>query len=242
MIMGILFFGSVIVSHTYLARPIPLWTLASMIVIVGFLAAATVLTRSEWLHKTVLLFYVIAPFLCLLWGIFLLWNRYVFATDILLLTTFYTLTMLGVGVGYHRMLTHHGFDASTPIRFLWIVLGIMSFNGTPLFWAATHIKHHAHSDDEGDPHSPLHGFWHAHFGWLFSLCKTEAKAEEFAPHLLQDHVVIFANNTAGIWMLLSLLIPFLIGGWTGLLCTYLPHEPCRMEHQFHLSLFWQTYV
>ena len=217
MIMGILFFGSVIVSHTYLARPIPLWTLASMIVIVGFLAAATVLTRSEWLHKTVLLFYVIAPFLCLLWGIFLLWNRYVFATDILLLTTFYTLTMLGVGVGYHRMLTHHGFDASTPIRFLWIVLGIMSFNGTPLFWAATHIKHHAHSDDEGDPHSPLHGFWHAHFGWLFSLCKTEAKAEEFAPHLLQDHVVIFANNTAGIWMLLSLLIPFLIGGWTGLL-------------------------
>src|SRR3989338_8996014 len=206
MIMGILFFGSVIVSHTYLARPIPLWTLASMIVIVGFLAAATVLTRSEWLHKTVLLFYVIAPFLCLLWGIFLLWNRYVFATDILLLTTFYTLTMLGVGVGYHRMLTHNGFDASTPIRFLWIVLGIMSFNGTPLFWAATHIKHHAHSDDEGDPHSTLNGFWHEHFGWLFSLCKTEAKAEEFAPHLLQDHVVIFANNTAGIWMLLSLLI------------------------------------
>ena len=217
LVMGILFFGTVFVSHIYLSRSIPVWALMSMIVIVGFLAAATVLTRSEWLHKTVLLFYVIVPFLCLLWGIILLWNRYVFATDIILLITFYTLTMLGVGVGYHRMLTHHGFDASPLVRFFWIVLGIMSFNGTPLFWAATHIKHHAHSDDEDDPHSPLHGFWHAHFGWLYSLCTTEVKAEEYAPHLLQDRVVVFANQTAGIWMLLSLLISFLIGGWTGLL-------------------------
>lgn len=216
-IMGILFFGSVFVSHAYLSRPIPLWALSSMVIVVGFLATATVFSRTEWLHKTVLLFYVTIPFLCLLWGIVLLWNRYVFASDIALLIAFYALTMLGVGVGYHRMLTHHGFDASPPVRFLWLVLGIMSFNGTPLFWAATHIKHHAYSDDEGDPHSPLHGFWHAHMGWLYSLCKTEVKAQAFAPHLLKDRVVVLANKTSGIWMLLSLLIPFLIGGWTGLL-------------------------
>src|SRR5262249_58181955 len=38
----------------------------------------------------------------------------------------------------------------------------------PIWWAAHHRQHHAHSDGAGDVHSPeTSGFLHAHIGWLF---------------------------------------------------------------------------
>jgi hypothetical protein len=90
----------------------------------------------------------------------------------------------------------------------------MAFEGKPTDWAATHIKHHAHSDDEGDPHSPLEGFWHAHFGWLFSK-KNFPDVQMYAPHLLADPVVQFVDRLTPLWMLGGLLLPAAIGGWTG---------------------------
>ena len=33
-------------------------------------------------------------------------------------------------------------------------------------WVANHRKHHAHSDQEGDPHSPHDGPWWSHIFWL----------------------------------------------------------------------------
>jgi hypothetical protein len=92
----------------------------------------------------------------------------------------------------------------------------MALEGSPDIWAATHLKHHAHSDQEDDPHSPLDGFWHAHFGWLFSLRNFPA-VREYTPHLLEDRLVQFISRSAPLWVLLSLLLPALLGGWTGFL-------------------------
>src|ERR687896_724416 len=58
-------------------------------------------------------------------------------------------------------------------------IGSMAVQGPVMAWVADHRKHHAHADEEGDPHSPhvghgdgvsgvLRGLWHAHTGWLFS--------------------------------------------------------------------------
>jgi fatty-acid desaturase len=76
-------------------------------------------------------------------------------------------TVLGLGntVGYHRMLTHRAFFAVSPVRTVLILLGA-THSGSPVFWAGLHRFHHARSDTDEDPHSPLNGFWRGHTGWL----------------------------------------------------------------------------
>ena len=166
-------------------------------------------------HKIGILTVVLVPLIAVFAAIVLLWNRYVFASDMVLLIIFYVVTQLGITIGFHRMLTHQGFQTYAPIRAFFLILGTMAFDGQPDEWAATHIRHHAHSDEEHDPHSPLEGFWHAHFGWLFSIDNFE-DAKEYAPHLLEDPVVKFVSKTEPFWWFVSLFLPYYFGGWTGL--------------------------
>lgn len=198
---------------------------------------------TEGIHKARITLLVVGPLLGAGVAVALLWNRYVFPGDLLLFSMFYVCTALGITVGYHRMLTHRGFEAHPLIRALFLILGCMAFEGAPDIWAATHIKHHAHSDADGDPHSPLEGFWHAHFGWLFSL-KSFPQVAEYAPHLLQDRTVQYVSRTAFLWIGLSLLLPFLLGGFTGFVWggarAYLPREPHHLERELRLSLLWET--
>ena len=168
-------------------------------------------------YKAAVLALVVLPLLAVLAAIVLLWNRYVFLTDIFLLAGLYTITMLGETVGYHRMLTHQSFAAPAWVRACFLIAGAMSFTGDPLTWAGTHLKHHAHSDDDDDPHSPLKGFWHAHLGWLFNQKSFCSPTKVYAARLLEDPVAMFVHRTRFFWLGLSLLIPFAIGGWTGLL-------------------------
>ena len=167
-------------------------------------------------YKLVILGYVLFPFLGVIAAIVLLWNRYVFPTDIALLVVFQCIGALGITIGYHRMLTHESFKTSPVLRAFFIICGCMAVEGAPITWVATHIKHHAFSDDEEDPHSPLKSFWHAHMGWLFSE-QSFADPKEYAPHLLKDPLLVAIDRVYPLWIALALLIPFLIGGWTGLL-------------------------
>lgn len=161
------------------------------------------------------LFIVVVPLLGFLAAVILLWNRYVFASDLILLGVLYVVLSLGITIGYHRMLTHDGFKAPDWIRALFLIAGAMAWEGAPIMWASTHVKHHAHSDEEDDPHTPLHGFWYAHCGWLFGK-QNFPSPEVYAPHLLKDPLVVFINRYTLLWMALALVIPFAIGGWTGL--------------------------
>jgi stearoyl-CoA desaturase (delta-9 desaturase) len=113
------------------------------------------------------------------------------------------------------MLTHRSFQPHPVVKFIFLVLGSMAVEGPALEWAATHIKHHAHSDREGDPHSPVEGFWHAHMGWMFN--RSFADPNVYCRNLVKDPIVIFVSRTFIFWVILSLAIPFAIGGWTGLL-------------------------
>ena len=157
---------------------------------------------------------VILPIVGLVAAVVLLWNRYVFATDIALLAGLYVVSTLGITVGFHRMLTHNGFKSSGLVRAMFLIFGCWAVEGPPDMWAAVHIKHHAHSDEDDDPHSPLHGFWHAHVGWLFDYYQHVDNYRAFLP---KDPVTVFISRTYVVWTALGLLIPFMIGGWTGLL-------------------------
>src|SRR5215467_2531591 len=139
---------------------------------------------------------VVIPFLATLTAIVLLWNSLVDIGDLAIAAVMYLLTAVGITVGFHRLLTHRSFQTSKPLEYTFAVLGTMAVQGPVLSWVADHRKHHAHTDEEGDPHSPhvspdggvrgvFAGLWHAHTGWLMS---TQGRAEwkRFAPDLYED--------------------------------------------------------
>ena len=109
------------------------------------------MTRST---KLVNLGAVVVPFLATLAAIALFWNSVVSATDLAILAVMYLLTATGITVGYHRLLTHRSFRTHKPTEYLFATLGSMAVQGSVIAWVADHRKHHAHTDVEGDPHSP----------------------------------------------------------------------------------------
>jgi len=186
------------------------------------------------------------PFLGLLAAILLSWGGGVGWTDLLLLSAFYCVTLLGITIGFHRMFTHRALQGGPALRFVLGVAGSMAAQGSVLEWCAVHRQHHKHSDRHGDPHSPhlhrsgwcgmLRGMWHSHLGWLFS---ADAGATQAAvPDLLADPVLRFVDRFFWLWMLTGWAIPAIVAGlllrswtaalsgfiWGGLVRTFLLHH------------------
>ena len=160
---------------------------------------------------------VIVPFVAVLAAIPLLWNSLVGWTDLAIMVGVYLATAFGITIGYHRLLTHRAFETYRPNKYLFAVLGSMAVQGPVIGWVADHRKHHAHTDEEGDPHSPhvgegsgLRGLYHAHVGWLFEENGT-ADARRYAPELLEDPGMRFVSRHFLWWVVLGLAIPFGLG-------------------------------
>jgi stearoyl-CoA desaturase (delta-9 desaturase) len=164
---------------------------------------------------------VVVPFVATLAAIVLLWNRLVNARDLEIAAVMYLLTAIGITVGFHRLLTHRSFQTSKPTEYTFAVLGSMAVQGPTISWVADHRKHHAHTDEEGDPHSPhvghdggvrgvFAGLWHAHSGWLMS---TQGRADwkRYAADLYEDRGMRTISRQFVPLVLASLLIPALAG-------------------------------
>lgn len=157
----------------------------------------------------------LGPLGATLGALVLAWNRLVTWREVSLLVGMYFLTGIGLTVGYHRMLTHHSFRAYPAVRFCLLALGCMAGHTDPIRWAAIHVQHHARSDDEGDPHSPLAGLFHAHFGWIYA--GIDPQPTLYAKWLLKDPLARFFERTFLLWVALGFIIPFALDGWQGLL-------------------------
>jgi stearoyl-CoA desaturase (Delta-9 desaturase) len=164
-------------------------------------------------EQLIMLLVILAPFIATLYAIVHFWQHGVTWKEIVLMLGFYWITGIGVTIGYHRMLTHRSFQAHPAVRFLFLMLGGMAFEGTPQSWAALHLMHHKHSDGEKDPHSPLDGFWHAHVGWL--TCSFEESRWQYGRWMDEDKLIQFFNKTSILWMAVRLGIPYLVDGWNG---------------------------
>src|ERR1043165_4234514 len=75
---------------------------------------------------------------------------------------------LGVGMGFHRLLTHRGYKTPKLVEYFLTVCGTLALEGGPIYWVVTHRIHHAHADAPGDPHTPRDGGWWSHIGWILS--------------------------------------------------------------------------
>lgn len=130
------------------------------------------------------------------------------------------LIMLGATVGYHRMLVHRSFEAHPVVRAFFLMLGSMAMQGPAITWASIHRKHHAFSDDEGDPHSPnIDTFVHSHFEWMMEMSFDDVYTirEKYGKPFEKDSMAVFFDKTFYLWVAVGLLIPFALGGWNGLL-------------------------
>ncbi|MBN8867108.1 MAG: fatty acid desaturase [Solirubrobacterales bacterium] len=173
------------------------------------------------LDKVVNLFAVVIPFLATIAAIILFWNKIVTAADLVILVVMYLITALGITVGFHRLLTHRSFQTFKPIEYLFAILGSMAVQGPVNTWVADHRKHHAHTDQEGDPHSPhvghdggvkgvLAGLFHAHVGWTFT-DHGKADQQKYARDLYEDRGMRFISDWFVLWVVLGLLIPAFLG-------------------------------
>jgi stearoyl-CoA desaturase (delta-9 desaturase) len=180
-------------------------------------------------------------------AIALLWGDFVGPVDLTILVVGYLLAMLGVTVGWHRLLTHGAFRTSRPVRYAFAVLGTLAVQGSVIDWVADHRKHHAHADEDGDPHSPygygdgfvasVKGLWHAHVGWLFEY-GHRTDGERYAPDLTEDRGMVIIDRLFPAIVALGLLVPaglgYLVTGtaegaltgfvWGGLVRVFLGHH------------------
>ncbi len=165
---------------------------------------------------------VIVPFVAFLAALPLVWNSYVGWTDLAIMAGLYGSCAFGITIGYHRLLTHRAFETYRPLKYLFAVLGSMAVQGPVIGWVADHRKHHAHTDEEGDPHSPhvghgsgLKGLYYAHVGWLFN-SQGGASPKRYARELLEDRGMRLISRNF-LWLVaLGLALPFFLGlGITG---------------------------
>ena len=172
----------------------------------------------------------------------LLWIYRDISIQIIFISIFmYCLTMLGITVGFHRYFSHGSFQTNNFIRIILGILGSMAVQGSVIHWVSAHRRHHAYTDKQGDPHSPhldggIKGLWYAHIGWMFDSKVTNFTV--FANDLLRDKTIVKIDKMYLYWILLSLLIPAVLGGlltstltgiwqgflWGGLVRIFLAHH------------------
>ncbi|MCA8984976.1 MAG: fatty acid desaturase [Planctomycetaceae bacterium] len=101
----------------------------------------------------------------------------------------YLFTSLGIGAGYHRLLTHRGFRCARWLEHCLATLGVCSLQDSPARWVLVHRLHHQHSDKQPDPHTPrVTAFW-AHMGWLFvdnRELSSPATYDRYVRDIMQD--------------------------------------------------------
>jgi fatty-acid desaturase len=129
----------------------------------------------------------------------------------------YVFGILGVGVGFHRLLAHRSFTCPRWLERIFVILGVCGLQGTPAQWVAVHRRHHAHSDDQLDPHSPRVGVFWSHTGWLLFKdgdLSRRSLHERYAKDILRDSLC--ARLERGPWLgivLIASWLTFLLGGF-----------------------------
>jgi stearoyl-CoA desaturase (delta-9 desaturase) len=146
--------------------------------------------------------------------------------SILLTALFFTLSSIGLGIGFHRHYTHHAFKTSQAGKMVLGIMGTWTMQGTITSWVADHRRHHRFADQQFDPHSPwaddngpitnrFAGWFHAHMGWKFK--STVSDEKRYVPDLLKDPVAVFLTRYYWPVAISGYLLPgalgLMYGGW-----------------------------
>jgi stearoyl-CoA desaturase (delta-9 desaturase) len=134
---------------------------------------------------------------------------------------FYTITGLGLTLGYHRLFAHRGYEVPKWLEHVIAIAGYLAIQRGPIFWVAMHRLHHRYSDIPGrDPHTPREGLLHVHFGWHQRRRRDVWDAEiyrKLTPDLLHDPLYRFLDNERRDYLTYFgiLIVSYLAGGVVG---------------------------
>jgi stearoyl-CoA desaturase (delta-9 desaturase) len=149
--------------------------------------------------------------------------------DLVLLIVAYTVSIVAVEVGYHRMVVHRAFKTHAVTRAILAGLGSTGAIGPIGWWTANHRRHHEFTDVVGDPHlsgsdikGKLRGFWHSHAGWLMDQTSIATDPVRYATDVYKDPVLLAVHRLYFPLVLAGLVVPGLAGGllhasWQGVL-------------------------
>jgi stearoyl-CoA desaturase (delta-9 desaturase) len=127
---------------------------------------------------------------------------------------------LGVGMGFHRLLTHRGYKTPKLVEYFLTLCGTLTLEGGAINWVATHRIHHAYTDAPGDPHTPRDGGWWAHIGWMLkgtAQMHEPEVLERYAPDLTKDRFHVFFNRFFWLPLVVLAIALLLLGGWSYLM-------------------------
>ena len=192
--------------------------------------------------------FIVVPFLAVLAAVPLAWGWGLGWSDIAVLVIFYTLSGLGITVGFHRHFTHGSFKAKRPLKIALALAGSTALEMGVIDWVATHRRHHKFSDKEGDPHSPWRfggdwkaltkGFVWSHCGWLFDRGRTNP--QKYCPDLVADRDIRTISKLFPLVATGSLAAPALLGGlltmsWQGAVTGFFWGSLVRISLLHHVT-------
>jgi fatty-acid desaturase len=123
---------------------------------------------------------------------------------------------VGIGVCYHRLLTHRGYTVPKWLEYTMAVFGTMALQGSPVYWVAVHRLHHQYTDKPGDPHSPRDGKWWSHMGWILngSLHNVSTILKRYAPDLMKQGFYRWLNRFHWLPVTVMGFGLLAVGGWS----------------------------
>jgi stearoyl-CoA desaturase (delta-9 desaturase) len=128
---------------------------------------------------------------------------------------YYIATGLGISMGYHRLHTHRSYKVPLWLEYFFAVCGSLTLEGGPIFWVATHRRHHQYSDLPGDPHSPRDGAFWSHVGWILfgdTNHNNTKLMSKYAPDLAKHRFYVWLNDYHWIPVTVTGLAMWAIGG------------------------------
>ena len=211
--------------------------------------SAKISQPADFWNRSIMLTAIVAPFLGFLAGIYYCWSiGWMGWPFLILIAATWCASGMGVTIGFHRLATHSSFETYRPLRAIWMMMGALSIEGSPLVWCAVHRRHHQLSDKLGDPHSPnlhgngwwnaIRGFFYGHCGWLLTTYWSKPDLNRYVPDLLQDKFLVWVDRFYYLWVVASLAIPTGIGAlitqswqgaflgflWGGLVRVFMGHH------------------
>lgn len=130
---------------------------------------------------------------------------------------FYIAGSFGIGMAYHRLLTHRSYATPKWVEYLLTLCATLALEGGPIFWVAIHRLHHQHSDAPGaDPHTPRDGKWWSHMGWILvgnNLHHNTKLLSRYAPDLAKDKFHLHLTRWHWVPITVLGLVLLAVGGW-----------------------------
>jgi sn-1 stearoyl-lipid 9-desaturase len=124
---------------------------------------------------------------------------------------------LGIGMGYHRLLTHRGYKTPKWLEYFLTTCGTLAIEGGPIAWVATHRMHHQNTDKDGDPHSPRDGGFWAHMGWIITgraMHRDRSELLPYVPDLRKDKFHLWISKWHAVPSIAVAVAFYAIGGWS----------------------------